>query len=114
MALFCLTQILREDALESQSLVFEFLRTGMLRYVLESVADVNLNGCEADDIRSLEHCNVVLVGSAVYFEIIDQNQYMFYFLLKFLRVLVRGSIVLHTLSVSKVFRVAILFDFIHE
>uniref|UniRef100_A0A915PIU8 Uncharacterized protein n=1 Tax=Setaria digitata TaxID=48799 RepID=A0A915PIU8_9BILA len=59
-ALFCLTQILREDALGPQSLSFEFLRTGVLRYVLESVADVNLSGSEADDIRLLEHCNVVL------------------------------------------------------
>lgn len=62
MALFCLVQILREDALGSQSLVSEFLRTGMLRYVLESVADVNLNGSEINDIRSLEHCNIVLVS----------------------------------------------------
>ncbi|CAG9540633.1 unnamed protein product [Cercopithifilaria johnstoni] len=59
-ALFCLAQILREDALGSQSLAFEFLRTGMLRYVLESVADVNLSGSEINDIRSLEHCNIVL------------------------------------------------------
>uniref|UniRef100_A0A0R3S4X6 WAPL domain-containing protein n=1 Tax=Elaeophora elaphi TaxID=1147741 RepID=A0A0R3S4X6_9BILA len=59
-ALFCLTQILREDALGSQSLALEFLRTGMLRYVLESIADVNLSGSEINDIRSLDHCNVVL------------------------------------------------------
>ncbi|VDK82502.1 unnamed protein product [Onchocerca ochengi] len=60
-ALFCLTQILREDAVGSQSLAFEFLRTGMLRYVLESVANVNLSGSEISDIRCLEHCNVVLI-----------------------------------------------------
>ncbi|VDO43952.1 unnamed protein product [Onchocerca flexuosa] len=60
-ALFCLTQILREDAVGSQSLAFVFLRTGMLRYVLESVANVNLSGSETSDIRSLEHCNVVLI-----------------------------------------------------
>ncbi|MCP9261743.1 hypothetical protein DINM_005074 [Dirofilaria immitis] len=59
-SLFCLTQILREDALGSQSLVFEFLRTGMLRYILESVANVNISGSETNDVRSLEHCNVVL------------------------------------------------------
>ncbi|VDM13780.1 unnamed protein product [Wuchereria bancrofti] len=59
-ALFCLTQILREDALGSQSLALEFLRIGMLRYVLESVADINLSGSETNDILSLEHCNVIL------------------------------------------------------
>ncbi|VDK74292.1 unnamed protein product [Litomosoides sigmodontis] len=60
-ALFCLAQILREDALGSQSLAFDFLRSGVLRYVLESVADVNLSGSEINDIRSLEHCNIVLI-----------------------------------------------------
>ncbi|EJD75955.1 hypothetical protein LOAG_16991 [Loa loa] len=59
-ALFCLTQILREDAMGSQSLALEFLRTGVLRYVLESVADINLSGSEINDIRSLEHFNIIL------------------------------------------------------
>ncbi|VIO94114.1 Uncharacterized protein BM_BM5020 [Brugia malayi] len=59
-ALFCLTQILREDALGSQSLALEFLRIGMLRYILESVADINLSGFETNDILSLEHCNIIL------------------------------------------------------
>ncbi|VDN00013.1 unnamed protein product [Thelazia callipaeda] len=72
-ALFCLTQILHEDIVEHHYLLCEFIRSGILRYVVESVLEINLTGCEARDIRSLEHCNIVLVCIVVYSKFSNMN-----------------------------------------
>ncbi|KHN82761.1 Nuclear pore complex protein [Toxocara canis] len=61
-SLLCMARLLREDSLGSQSLAHVFVRSGLLRCVLESLAKTCITGAETvADLHFLEHLQAVLV-----------------------------------------------------